>query len=159
MRLYDWKCEFTNCSYKMNDRNLSFDTSLFWLIGSASAKTKAKTGQNLKIWSQAVWNRGLLTEVFGGWQVNAIHTLSNLIAELSLHNMWHSACCTWEAPDVMHTIALRPFERACWRQFKAQWGCYQSWIAPFSTFIIIVIVIIVIVIIITTSTETDYASQ
>ena len=40
------KCEFTHCSYKMNDRKLSFFTFLFWLIGGASAKKNPTTTKN-----------------------------------------------------------------------------------------------------------------
>ena len=38
----------------------------------------------------------------------------------------------------LHTIAPRPLEHACWRQFAVQWGvCKKSWIVPFSLIIII----------------------
>ena len=61
-------------------------------------------------------------EPFGG--INAISTLSNLTAELSLRTKWHvishlhviSARCV--ARD-LHTVAPGPLERACWRQFAA----------------------------------------
>ena len=57
-------------------------------------------------------------------QINAISTLSNLIAELSLRTKWHvtghlhviSARCV--ARD-LHTVAPGPLERTCWRQFAA----------------------------------------
>ena len=39
--------------------------------------------------------------------INAISTLSNLIAELYLRTTWHSTCCTWWAPDVLHVICTQ----------------------------------------------------
>ena len=57
-------------------------------------------------------------------QINAISTLSNLIAELSLRTKWHitrhlhviNARCV--ACD-LHTVAPGPLERTYWRQFAA----------------------------------------
>ena len=57
-------------------------------------------------------------------KINAISTLSNLKAELSLRTTWHvarhlhviSARCV--ARD-LHTIAPGPLERTYWRQFAA----------------------------------------
>ena len=76
-------------------------------------------------------------------QINAISTLSNLIAELSLRTKWHvtwhlhviSARCV--ARDVL-TIAPGPLE--LWRQFAALWGdCKTSRIAPLNAIIILLL--------------------
>ena len=61
-------------------------------------------------------------------QINAISTLSNLIAELSLRTKWH---VTWHLHVIsarcvgrdLHTTAPGPLERTCWRQFaRATWA-------------------------------------
>ena len=76
-------------------------------------------------------------------QINAISTLSNLIAELSLRTKWH---VTWHLHVIsarcvardLHTVAPGPLERTCWRQFAALWGdCKKSRIAPLNAIIII----------------------
>ena len=79
--------------------------------------------------------------------MNAISTLSNLIAELSLRTKWH---VTWHLHAIsarcvardLHTAAPGPLERTCWRQFVALWGdCKKSRIAPLNAIIIIIIMI------------------
>ena len=84
------------------------------------------------------------------FQINAISTLSNLIAELSLRTKWH---VTWHLHVIsvrcvardLHTIAPGPLERTCWRQFAALWGdCKKSRIVPLNAIIIIIIIIIII---------------
>ena len=76
-------------------------------------------------------------------QINAISTLSNLIAELYLRTKWH---VTWHLHVIsarcvardLHTIAPGPLERTCWRQFAALWGDgNKSRIAPLNAIIII----------------------
>ena len=83
-----------------------------------------------------------------------ISTLSNLIAELSLCIMAHDMLLVMSARCVardLHTIAPRPLEHACWREFAAQWGdCKKSRIVLFNVNIIIIIVFVIIVIIIIT---------
>ena len=37
-------------------------------------------------------------------EINVISALSNLIAELSLHTVWHTECCKRYAPDVLHVV-------------------------------------------------------
>ena len=79
-------------------------------------------------------------------QINAISTLSNLIAELSLRTKWH---VTWCVARDLHTIAPGPLERTCWRQFAALWGnCKKIRIAPLNAIIIIIVVVAIIIIII-----------
>ena len=78
-------------------------------------------------------------------QINAISTLSNLIAELSLRTKWH---VTWHLHVIsarcvardLHTVAPGPLERACWRQFAALWGnSKKSPNAPLNAIIIILL--------------------
>ena len=57
-------------------------------------------------------------------QINAISTLSNLIAELSICRKWHITgnLHVISAPCVsrdLHTVSPGPLERTCWRQFAA----------------------------------------
>ena len=75
-------------------------------------------------------------------QINAISTLSSLIAELSLRTKWH---VTWHLHVIsardLHTVAPGPLERTCWRQFAALWGdCKKSRTAPLNAIIIIIII-------------------
>ena len=86
---------------------------------------------------------GLMIQPTKQAQINAISTLSNLIAELSLRTKWYvawhlhviSARCV--ARD-LRTIAPGPLERACWRQFAALWrDCKKSRIEPLNAIIII----------------------
>ena len=79
-------------------------------------------------------------------QINAISTLSNLTAELSLRTKWH---VTWHLHVIsarcvardLHTVAPGPLEHTCWRQFAALWGdCTKSRIAPLNAIIIIIII-------------------
>ena len=79
---------------------------------------------------------------------NAISTLSNLIAELSLRTKWH---VTWHLHVIsarcvardLHTVAPGPLERTCWRQFAALWrDCKKSRIAPLNAIIINIIIVL-----------------
>ena len=87
---------------------------------------------------------GLMIQPTKSAQINAISTLSNLIAELSLRTKWHA---TWHLHVIsvqcvagdLHMIVPRPLERACWRQFRVLWGdCKKSQIAPLNAIIIII---------------------
>ena len=76
---------------------------------------------------------GFLPSFIGYWfsqwnkaKINAMSTLSKLIAELSLHTKWYTAGCTWWVLDVLYVIAPGPLERMCWRQFAVQWGDGKS---------------------------------
>ena len=54
----------------------------------------------------------------------------------------------WCAARGLDTMALRPLQRMCWRQFTVQWGdCRKSQIMPLNVIIIIIISIIIIIII------------
>ena len=80
------------------------------------------------------------------WSSNkyAISTLSNLIAELSLHTKWQvtwhlHVISAWCVARDLHTTAPGPFECTCWRQFTALWGdCKKSRIAPLNANIIVI---------------------
>ena len=57
-------------------------------------------------------------------KINAISTLSNLIAELPLCTTWQVTHVTRDKRSMcardLHTIAPGPLERTCWRQFTGQ---------------------------------------
>ena len=104
--------------------------------------------------SQSISFVGLVVQPINKAQINAISTLSNLIAKLSLRTKWH---VTWHLHVIsarcvardLHTIAPGPLERTCWRQFAALWGdCKKSRIAPLNAIIIIITTIIIIITII-----------
>ena len=68
--------------------------------------------------------------------------------ELSLRTKWH---VTWHLHVIsarcvardLHTVAPRPLEYTCWRQFAALWGdCKKSRTAPLNAIIIIIIILI-----------------
>ena len=87
----------------------------------------------------------LMVQPINKAKINAIYTLSNLIAELSLCTTWHvtlhvacgkcSMCCMRFAHD------CKPLERTCWRQFTAQWGdCKKSLIGHLNAIIVTIII-------------------
>ena len=87
-------------------------------------------------------------------KINAIPTLSNLIAELSLHSyqvaicMLHVISTGCVACD-LHMIAPGPLKRTCWIQFLAQWGDCKNNLKLCSSMWLLLFIIIITIIIIT----------